>query len=242
LDSAVISYFRSSKTSGTRGVLLHGPSGNGKTLLGVELGKFVQTHGLANFLCVRCLDLVSKVVGDTEQNVSKVFQKARDCAPCLVFLDQIDAIAMRRGSGQSETTERTFERVLSVLLVEMDGVMAKETSVLSPHAKVVIIASTTTRAMLDPAITRPGRLGMHVMVGPPQSVDERIDLVKACLRKTPNKLANEFLAHICATKMSHMSSADIAGICRESATLALREDIHTEFVEERHFLKALDAL
>ena len=241
LDSAVISHFRESNRAGTNGVLLYGPSGNGKSLLGMELGKFVQSHGLANFLCVRCLDLVSKIIGDTEQNVAKVFQKARDCAPCLVFLDQIDAIAMRRDSGLSETTEKTFERVLSVLLVEMDGVMLKRTSVSSaPLPKVVVVASTAAKAMLDPAITRPGRLGTHVMVGAPETVEERMELVKASLRRIPNKITESFMRLICETSLANMSRAQITGILRESSTLALREDINAEYVAERHISEALE--
>lgn len=225
----------------SRGILLHGSSGNGKTTLGMALGQFVQGNGLANFLCVRCLDLVSKYVGETEMNVARVFQRARDCAPCVLFLDHVDAIAMNRANGMSETTERTFERVLSVLLVEMDGALAKSEDTF--HDKVIVIGATREMNQLDAAIVRPGRLGTHIFIQRPMHEQDRYELFKFATAKTPVQASSEFIhEELCGRLLSGRSRAQIVGMCREAATLALREDVSATVVEERHFRAACSSI
>ena len=235
LTSSVIHFFTSTN-EGTRGFLLHGPSGNGKTLIGLELGAAIQRRGLANFVCVRCLDLVSKVVGDTEQNVSRVFAKARDCSPCLLFLDQLDALVPRRSSEDGETTtERTFERVLGLLLTELDGIMTKDF-----RGKMVVIAAVQHVRDLEPAVVRPGRLGLHVLVDTPGTKEERAEVVRVCTRKMPmDAITKEFYDRLCGELLEGKTRAEIANVCREAATLALRESIEAEKVREDHFLLAL---
>lgn len=219
---------------GTRGILLHGPSGNGKTALALALGHYVEQRGLGNFVSVRCTDLVSKVVGETENNICSVFRRARDCAPCVVFMDQIEAIAPKR-TEESDTTERTFERTLTVLLVEMDGILCKSQN---DDAPVVVVAATQHLHSLDAAMIRPGRFGTHVAVLPPNNELEVVDVFRACTRSMPIQVREDYVLKL-AKRWLGKSRAVIAGLCREAAMAALRESLDSEHVCERHFDVAL---
>lgn len=148
-----------------KGILLTGPSGSGKSHLALAIADEVRRRGLASFVSVRCTDLLTKVVGDTEKALRELFATARNAAPCVLFFDQIESIAPVRGFDTS--TEQTFDRMLSMLLVEMDGFNTSRAklkdSLTSDAARaaflkehVVILASTTNKELLDPAILRPG--------------------------------------------------------------------------------------
>jgi transitional endoplasmic reticulum ATPase len=235
LVKSVVSFFQNREigVQGTRGILLHGPTGNGKTALGTAIGNYVQNLGLATFIRVRCLDLVSKVVGETESNLARIFTRVRDCAPCILFLDQLDAIAPKR-SQENETTERTFERILSVLLVQLDGILTKDF-----HNKFAIIASTRKLDDLEPAIVRPGRLGFHIHIGPPDSTEECVKILVACTRNIPLGISSGFFTHIAEAHLRGKNRAEIANLCREAGNQALRRDIYTLTVLEEDFFNAM---
>ncbi|HVD20751.1 MAG TPA: AAA family ATPase, partial [Nitrososphaera sp.] len=135
-----------------KGVLMHGPSGTGKTLL----AKAVATESEANFISVRGPELLSKWVGESERGIREIFRRARQAAPCVVFFDEIDSIAPTRGMGGDSMVT---ERVVSQLLTELDGIQTL--------SGVVVIAATNRADMIDPALLRPGRFDKIVFVPMP---------------------------------------------------------------------------
>src|SRR5215469_4788297 len=135
-----------------KGILLHGPSGTGKTLL----AKAVATESEANFISVRGPELLSKWVGESERGIREIFRRARQAAPCVVFFDEIDSIAPTRGMGGDSMVT---ERVVSQLLTELDGIQAL--------SGVVVLAATNRADMIDPALVRPGRFDKIVFVPMP---------------------------------------------------------------------------
>src|ERR671933_1763976 len=138
-----------------KGLLMHGPSGTGKTLL----AKAVATESEANFISVRGPELLSKWVGESERGIREIFRRARQAAPCVVFFDEIDSIAPTRGMGGDSMVT---ERVVSQLLTELDGIQAL--------SGVVVIAATNRADMIDPALLRPGRFDKIVFVPMPDKV------------------------------------------------------------------------
>ncbi len=194
-----------------RGILLYGPPGTGKTLL----AKAVATEAEANFIAVRGPEVLSKWVGESEKRVREVFRKARTYAPCVIFFDEIDAIAPRRGL---DIGSRVTERIVSTLLAEMDGIAALK--------DVVVIAATNRIDIIDPALLRPGRFDRLIEVPMPDR-RAREEIFKVHLRKHESALDGpiEEFAHRLAEITDGFSGADIAGAVREGAMLALREFI-----------------
>ncbi len=153
-----------------RGILLYGPPGNGKTLL----VKALASQSAINFISIKGPELLSKYVGESEQGVRELFARARHAAPCIVFLDEVDALAPKRGlDGRSPVTDR----VVSQLLTELDGVEAL--------GDVWVIAATNRLDMIDDALLRPGRLDYHLEVARPDRV-ARAAILGVHLRKKPS--------------------------------------------------------
>ncbi|MEM1579352.1 MAG: CDC48 family AAA ATPase [Archaeoglobaceae archaeon] len=204
-----------------KGVLLYGPPGTGKTLI----AKAVANESEANFISIKGGELLSKWLGESEKAVRKIFRKARQVAPCIVFFDEIDAIAQMRGIDEGS---RAVERVLNQLLIEMDG--------LEELHGVVVIGATNRPDILDPALLRPGRFDRLVYVRPPDK-KSRLAIFKIHTKNMP--LAEDVDLEELAELTEHYVGADIEAICREAVMLAIREDPNAEKVEMRHFLEAV---
>jgi transitional endoplasmic reticulum ATPase len=204
-----------------RGILLYGPSGCGKTLI----AKAVATESQANFICVKGPEIISKWVGESERAIREIFKKARQVAPCIVFFDEIDSIASKRGLASDN---KVNERVVDQILTEMDG--------LEEMADVVVLAATNRPELLDSALLRPGRFDRFLLV-PPPSEKAREEIFKVHLKNMP--IEKGITAAELAKQTEGYSGADIEAVCREAAMLSLREDIKSKIVKRKHFEAAL---
>ena len=207
-----------------RGILLFGPPGTGKTLL----AKAVATESEANFIAVRGPELLSKWFGESEKGLREVFRKARMASPCIVFFDEIDAIAPSRVGGESEGS-RVTEQMVNQLLSEMDG--------LSVAKDVVVIAATNRPDIIDPALLRPGRFDKLIEIPAP---DEPARLVILKVHTAAMPLASDVNLPELAKKAEGYSGADLSGLVREAGMHALREN--ADKVTHAHFEKALGAV
>jgi transitional endoplasmic reticulum ATPase len=191
-----------------KGVLLYGPPGTGKTLM----AKAAANESEANFISIKGPELLSKWVGESEKGVREVFRKARQAAPCIVFFDELDAIAPTRGGdfGDSHVTER----VISQLLTELDG--------LEVLTNVIVIAATNRPDIIDAALLRPGRFDRLLYVPPPDR-NSRIEIIKIHTKKKP--LADDVKIEGLASHTDGYTGADIASLSSAAVMLALREHI-----------------
>ncbi|MCS7121167.1 MAG: CDC48 family AAA ATPase [Archaeoglobaceae archaeon] len=205
----------------TKGVLLYGPPGTGKTLI----AKAVANETNANFISIKGGEILSKWLGESEKAIRKIFRKARQVAPCIVFFDEIDAIAQVRGIDEGN---RAVERVLNQLLTEMDG--------LEELRGVVVIAATNRPDILDPALLRPGRFDRLIYVRPPDK-KSRLAIFKIHTKNMP--LAEDVDLEELAEITEGYVGADIEAVCREAVMLAIRENMSIEKIEMRHFMESL---
>src|SRR5918997_54020 len=191
-----------------KGILLYGPPGTGKTLL----AKAAANESEANFISIKGPELLSKWVGESEKGVREIFRKARQAAPCIIFFDELDAIAPTRGAdfGDSHVTER----VISQLLTELDG--------LEILTNVVVIGATNRPDIIDAALLRPGRFDRLLYV-PPPDYESRTKIIKIHTRKKP--LADDFKIEEMAADTDGYTGADIASVTSAAVMLALREHI-----------------
>ncbi|SDY09176.1 transitional endoplasmic reticulum ATPase [Micromonospora pattaloongensis] len=205
-----------------RGVLLYGPPGCGKTFLVTALAG----TGRANVLSVKGAELLSKWVGESERAVRELFRRAREAAPTLVFLDEVDALAPVRGQASDGGTT---DRVVAALLTELDGVEALR--------DVVVIGATNRPDLIDPALLRPGRLERLVYVPPPDAT-ARVEILRAASRSVP--LAPDVELASLAETLDGFSAADCAALIREAALAAMRESLEATTVTGAHVAAARD--
>ena len=190
-----------------RGVLLYGPPGTGKTFV----VRALASTGRLSVHAVKGSELMDKWVGSSEKAVRELFRRARDSAPSLIFLDEIDALAPRRGqSFDSGVTDR----VVAALLTELDGI--------EPLRDVVVLGATNRPELIDPALLRPGRLERLVFVEPPDA-DARYQILKTAGKSVP--LSQEVDLKEIAAELDGYSAADCVALLREAALTAMRRSI-----------------
>jgi transitional endoplasmic reticulum ATPase len=192
-----------------KGILLYGPPGTGKTLI----AKAAANESEANFISIKGPELLSKWVGESEKGVREVFRKARQAAPCIIFFDEIDAIAPRRG-GELGGDSHVTERLISQLLTELDG--------LEILTNVIVIAATNRPDIIDPALLRPGRFDRLLYV-PPPDMNSRLQIIKIHTKKKP--LAENISVEHLARETEGYTGADIASLASAAVMLALREHV-----------------
>eukprot|EP01107_Rhizomastix_libera_P001300 TRINITY_DN12129_c0_g1_i1.p1 TRINITY_DN12129_c0_g1~~TRINITY_DN12129_c0_g1_i1.p1 ORF type:complete len:820 (-),score=223.87 TRINITY_DN12129_c0_g1_i1:44-2503(-) len=213
------------------GILLYGPSGCGKTLTAQALA----TESGLNFLAVKGPQLLSKWVGESERAVQEIFKKARQNSPSILLFDEIDGlVGGGRGDGQSSGVG---ERVLSQLLVEMDGVKKR--------SGVIVVAATNRPDLIDGALLRPGRLDRMLYMGLPDMSSReailKIQLEKICNISDTSKDDYVDIARI-AEKLDGYSGAEIVSVCRDASMIALRESFDNQKVHPKHLQTSLEAL
>lgn len=214
--------FKRIKVEGPKGILLFGPPGCGKTLL----AKAVATESEANFIAIRGPELISKWVGESEKGIRKIFSKARQVAPSIIFFDEIDAIAPKRGQ---ESGAKVTERMVNQLLTEMDGVESLE--------RVIVIAATNRPDILDEALLRPGRFDVIIEIPLPDK-DSRLDILRIHTEGMPLKDVD---IHDLIELTEGFTGADIKSLVREAGLNAIRKGLEkTDHVSMEDFKEAFE--
>ena len=201
-----------------KGVLLYGPPGTGKTLI----AKAVASESGAHFISIAGPEVISKYYGESEQRLREVFEEARENAPSIIFIDELDSIAPRR----EEVTGEVERRVVAQLLTMMDG--------LEERGQVVVIGATNRVDAIDAALRRPGRFDREIEIGVPSEPD-RIEILKIHTRGMP--LAEDVSLNVLAQQTHGFVGADLAALAREAAIRALRRylpelDLDKEEIEQ----------
>lgn len=208
-----------------KGFLLYGPPGTGKTLL----AKAVARESEANFISIKSSDLLSKWYGESEQQIARLFARARQVAPTIIFIDEIDSLAPARGRGGGEP--QVTERVVNTLLAEMDG--------LEEMQSVIVIGATNRPTLMDPALLRPGRFDELVYVTVPDEKGRR-RILGIHTSKMP--LGKDIDLDDFAERTDRYSGADLEDLVRRAGLFALRDEgSDASEVRKSHFEKALEA-
>jgi len=215
--------FRRIGVEAPKGVLLYGPPGTGKTLL----AKAIAKESEANFITVKGSDILSKWYGESEKHIAEIFKKARQVAPAIIFLDELDALAPTRGSAEGEP--HVTERIVNQLLSELDG--------LEELRGVVIIGATNRPDIIDPALLRPGRFDEMILVPVPDP-KTRSEIFKVHTRKMA--LADDVNLGEFVRITEDFTGADIDAVCKKAGRFAMRENIKAEKIRHSHFLAAIE--
>ncbi|XP_031490390.1 cell division control protein 48 homolog B isoform X2 [Nymphaea colorata] len=214
--------------SPVRGVLLHGPPGCSKTTLVKAAAHAAQ----AAFFSLSGAEVYSMYVGEGEALLRRTFQRARLAAPSIIFFDEADSVASKRGDGENSQSKPTVgERLLSTLLTEMDG--------LESATGVLVLAATNRPHAIDAALMRPGRFDLVLYV-PPPDMEARVEILQVHTRHM--KLDKDVDLEQIAAETDLFTGAELAGLCREAGMVALREDLSASMVSNRHFQIARNSL
>ncbi|MBI2529919.1 MAG: CDC48 family AAA ATPase [Candidatus Diapherotrites archaeon] len=208
-----------------KGILLYGPPGCGKTLI----AKALATESGINFISIKGPELLSMYVGESERGIRKVFRRARQVAPVIVFFDEIDSIASRRGA---HTDSGVTERVVNQLLTELDGIENLK--------DVIFVAATNRPDLMDPGLLRPGRIDKIIKIDAPEK-KARLEILRIHTKKIP--LDRNVPLEELAEKTEGYSGADLEGLVREAALIALKESgMKVEKVDKKHFAQAMQKI
>jgi len=205
-----------------KGFLLYGPPGTGKTLL----AKAAAKESEANFIATKSSDLLSKWYGESEQQIARLFNRARQVSPTIIFLDELDSLVPARGGGLGEP--QVTERVVNTILAEMDG--------LEELQNVVVIGATNRPTLIDPALLRPGRFDELIYVGPPDTAGRRRILA---IHTKAMPLANDVDLESLARRTDRFTGADLEDLTRRAGLTALRRGLDAGKVEMADFEAAL---
>ncbi|HEX7750986.1 MAG TPA: CDC48 family AAA ATPase [Novosphingobium sp.] len=209
-----------------KGFLLYGPPGTGKTLL----AKAVAKEAEANFIAIKSSDLLSKWYGESEQQIARLFARARQVAPCVIFIDEIDSLVPARGSGASLGEPQVTARVVNTILAEMDGMEELQS--------VVLIGATNRPALVDPALLRPGRFDELVYVGTPDEAG-RLHILKIHTAAMP--LAGDVDLVAIARQTERFTGADLEDVVRRAGLIAIRKHgAQVSTVDASDFAEALE--
>jgi len=215
--------FRRIGVEAPKGVLLYGPPGTGKTLL----AKAIANESEANFIIIKGSDILSKWYGESEKHIAEIFKKARQVAPAIIFLDELDALAPVRGAAIGEP--HVTERIVNELLSELDG--------LEELRGVVVIGATNRPDIIDPALLRPGRFDEMILVPVPDA-KTRLEVFRVHTRRM--SLAGDVNLDELVSLTDDFTGADIAAVCKKAGRFAMREDINATSVGQKHFLAAIN--
>ncbi len=210
--------FKKAGIKPSKGVLLTGPSGTGKTLL----AKAVATESNANFISIKGPELISKWVGESEKHIRDIFKKARQVAPSIIFFDEFDSISKIRGMSLSDSTER----VVNQLLTELDGIEELE--------RVVVIAATNRRDLIDPSLIRPGRIDSIVELGIPDK-KTREEIFKIHTKNMPLDNSVKIIDYV--NKTDGWTGAEIESVCRNAGISAVKRNYKENEKNEFKILK-----
>lgn len=205
-----------------KGFLLYGPPGTGKTLL----AKAVAREAQANFIATKSSDLLSKWYGESEQQIARLFARARQVAPTVIFIDELDSLVPARGGGLGEP--QVTERVVNTILAEMDG--------LEELQSVVVIGATNRPNLVDPALLRPGRFDELVYVGVPDAAGRR-RILGIHTAKMP--LEDDVDLDDLAARTERFTGADLEDLVRRAGLYALRQSLDVQRVSMSHFERGL---
>ncbi|MEM3199479.1 MAG: CDC48 family AAA ATPase [Candidatus Micrarchaeaceae archaeon] len=206
-----------------KGILLVGAPGVGKTLL----AKAVATEREANFISIKGPELLSKYVGESEKATREVFRKAKQAAPCIIFIDEIDSIAPARGGDTEDSL--VSERVVDTLLTEMDG--------LQELKNVIVLAATNKPELLDPALLRPGRFDKIIEIPMPDE-ETRLAILKVHTKRMP--LSKDVNLEELAKLTDNYTGAELENLCREAGLYAIKEN--KDVVDKAYFMRALNEI
>ncbi|MFP4402086.1 MAG: CDC48 family AAA ATPase [Candidatus Nanoarchaeia archaeon] len=209
-----------------KGILMYGPPGTGKTLL----AKAVATQTSCNFIYIKGPEIINKYVGESEKTIRKIFEKARQNSPSIVFFDEFDAIAGTR-MGRSQNGGST-DTIVNQILTELDG--------LEELMNVKVIAATNRPKFIDPALLRPGRFDKLVLVDVPDE-KARESILQVHCKDVPMQEKQEIITTI-AQKTHGYVGADLEAVVREAGLIALRENVKAKEIKKEHFTKALEVI
>lgn len=228
--------FEQANTRPAKGILLVGAPGTGKTLL----AKAVASQSEVNFISVKGPALLSKWVGESEKGIREVFRKAKQASPCIIFFDEIDAIAPVRGAS---VDSHVTERVISQFLTELDGIEELK--------GIVVLAASNRPDIIDPALLRPGRFDIQLELPVPDE-EARLEIFKIHTKDKP--LGSDVNLESLAKSAEGLVGSDVEGICRRASMLAIREfvnklgttprapEVSAFRIAAKHFKQALETI